>query len=379
MKIIFLCGFLEPGGCGVGDYTRRLAVELIRQGHEIEIIAVNDPWVREEFLGYQTSDGIPVKVYRIPSSVSSANRFDKATNYVKAFDPEWISLQLVLFAFNNKGLPFNLTKLLASLCKGRRVHIMFHELWLGLEKEAKLKILLWGWVQKKIITGIIGKLKPGVVHTQTQLHQFALSKINVKANFLPLISNIPVVVKKVQPVLEDRSQKISFVIFGSIYYGAPITEFAKEAGVFAKKYEVEICVTSIGRNRKNSDTWIKAFKLEGIKVELLGEQPSDQISHVLSNASYGISTTPYMLAEKSGAVMAMREHGLTVICVSRPYSPRVSFKLKPLPGIREYVVGNLEACLIASQSFSFSNNVETVSLEFIQSLTGIISRQEAQI
>ena len=41
MKLIFICGSLEPGRDGVGDYTRRLAGELIRQGHQIAIIALN--------------------------------------------------------------------------------------------------------------------------------------------------------------------------------------------------------------------------------------------------------------------------------------------------------------------------------------------------
>ena len=32
MKIVFICGCLEPGKDGVGDYTRRLSAELIDHG-----------------------------------------------------------------------------------------------------------------------------------------------------------------------------------------------------------------------------------------------------------------------------------------------------------------------------------------------------------
>jgi hypothetical protein len=56
MKIIFLCGSLEPGCDGVGDYTRRLAGELIKQGHHIAAVALNDQYLQEEFTGMQQTN-----------------------------------------------------------------------------------------------------------------------------------------------------------------------------------------------------------------------------------------------------------------------------------------------------------------------------------
>jgi hypothetical protein len=40
MRIVFLCFSLEPGRDGVGDYTRALAGELIRPGHEVCAVAM---------------------------------------------------------------------------------------------------------------------------------------------------------------------------------------------------------------------------------------------------------------------------------------------------------------------------------------------------
>ena len=53
MVILFLTGCLQPGKDGVGDYTRLLARECIRQGQACCLIALDDPYVREpmEFIG----------------------------------------------------------------------------------------------------------------------------------------------------------------------------------------------------------------------------------------------------------------------------------------------------------------------------------------
>jgi hypothetical protein len=42
MKIVFVCGSVEIGRDGVGDYTRQLGLELLNQGHEVRIIGIND-------------------------------------------------------------------------------------------------------------------------------------------------------------------------------------------------------------------------------------------------------------------------------------------------------------------------------------------------
>ena len=42
MKILFICGTFENGKDGVGDYTKRLAKEIIDYGHSVHIIAIHD-------------------------------------------------------------------------------------------------------------------------------------------------------------------------------------------------------------------------------------------------------------------------------------------------------------------------------------------------
>ena len=51
MKIIFLTGSLEKGRTGVGDYTRLLASECKRLGHEVQTIALNDLSSKQSGMG----------------------------------------------------------------------------------------------------------------------------------------------------------------------------------------------------------------------------------------------------------------------------------------------------------------------------------------
>src|ERR1043166_8574031 len=42
MRIAFLCSSADPGRDGVGDYTRMLASECVRKGHECCIVALHE-------------------------------------------------------------------------------------------------------------------------------------------------------------------------------------------------------------------------------------------------------------------------------------------------------------------------------------------------
>ncbi|MEO7767543.1 MAG: hypothetical protein ABIS01_08960, partial [Ferruginibacter sp.] len=188
MKIAFLCGSLEPGRDGVGDYTRRLAGELIRQGHEAGIIAINDQHFTGEFEGFQESEGLNLPMLRLPSHWPSNQRFKRAASWINSFNPGWISLQFVPFSFNAKGLPFGMSRLLMTLGKNRNWHIMFHELWVGMHIGAPRKEICWGYVQREIILSLIRRLQPRLIHTQSSLYKTQLAKLGVKALLLPLFS-----------------------------------------------------------------------------------------------------------------------------------------------------------------------------------------------
>src|ERR1019366_978591 len=115
MKIAFLCSCLEPGRDGVGDYARRLAGELIRQGHSCVAVALNDPHIHKTMFEQQEIEGNSISTLRLSGVAPWSKRTVEARNWLDGFNPDWISLQYVPFGFHPKGLCFGLGKSLATM------------------------------------------------------------------------------------------------------------------------------------------------------------------------------------------------------------------------------------------------------------------------
>jgi len=151
VRIVFLCGSLDPGRDGVGDYTRRLAGELIRQGVACRAIALNERALTQPVEEVQASEGTHSSVLRLPASLSWRERAWRAKAWISEFQPDWVSLQFVPFGFQKKGLPFGLIRVVDGIAGAAKRHVMFHELWLGSAKGSSFKHRAWGGLQRVII------------------------------------------------------------------------------------------------------------------------------------------------------------------------------------------------------------------------------------
>jgi hypothetical protein len=364
MRILFLCGCLERGRDGVGDYTRRLGGELLRQGYEISLLALNDKYATNITEEYQESEGVNIEVLRIPEPTTSDIKFTLAKEFIHRQNPEWISLQYVLFAFNNRGLPFGISRLLKELTSGRKLHIMFHELWVGMEVGASRKFVFWGWLQKQIIFGLVKNIQPTLIHTHTPVYQKQLGKAGIVSQLLPLFSNIPVG----SSLATHSTRKISFVIFGSIHTLSNIKEFAKEVALFAINEKIDAVLVMLGRCGDKQKYWLDVWRGEGLEAEILGEQPPEIISEVLKKCTFGISTTPLELIEKSGTVAAMREHGLPIISIASDWKARGLPISKAPKDVFKYKYGFLKTCITEKSSVIDVSNVYMVSKTLLNDL-----------
>ncbi|GAB3333788.1 hypothetical protein GCM10027299_41630 [Larkinella ripae] len=374
MKIIFICGSLEAGRDGVGDYTRKLAGELIAQNHQVAIIALNDRHLKQYLAdGFQHEGTNQIYTLRLSPQVPWKKRIEKASELVKSFNPDWISLQFVPFSFQLKGLPFGLGSSIKGLSSGRKIHLMFHELWLGLSTQSSTKHLLWGWTQRRLTKALINTLQPNVIHTQNLLYQIHLQKLGIKTALLPLFPNIPTPTSNpfTSKQLPDKSpDKINFVFFGGIHPDAPVEELAMEVANYATKRSLDVDLTLVGRSGKEQEIWIKAWQSQGLNVKMLGEQPPEKISEILEKSSIGLSTTPVALSGKSGSIAAMHAHGLPVLCVSKPWHPRKVKIPESLPGVLEYTIGNFEVCINnKDKSIPIHTTVGNIAQQFIADLS----------
>jgi len=371
MKIIFLCGALEPGRDGVGDYVRCLSAELIRQGHHIAAAGINDSHISEmQNSGLQGP--AELSVLRLPSVLAEEDRIALLRVFIDSFDPEWISLQFVAFSFHPKGLTFGLANKLITAGNGRKWQIMFHELWVGMSAEASRKEALWGKVQLLLIKSMIRKIQPLIIHTQSHLYKKQLERIGSSPVLLPLFSNIPVSYpERIKAKISRRIEihkKISVVIFGGIHVGGPITQLAKEAKAYAEKHALDLELVVLGRNGREQQRWVKEWEDAGLSITQMGEQTAEKVSEILTEYDFGIFTTPIALVEKSGSVAAMREHGIHLLCVSREWNPAGIHMADNPYGITAYKAGSLAAFFEQQPDFSYIPTLSVVAKQFISNL-----------
>lgn len=325
MKLLFLCGSLEPGKDGVGDYTRRLCGELVRRNHQVQIIALCDKHVEGFIQETQCIDDIAIPVGRISSTVLYQQRLSWTLDILDKEHFDWISLQYVPYSFHPKGLPYWLPEFLSKIKGTHRWHFMFHETWLGIDRYETIKKKYVGFLQKRVIRKLQKSVTPKVVHTQSKVYQHYLSKIGIESHYLPLFGNVAVTGLK-----NKDAEFVVMVIFATIHDNTPFQEFISDLKLELQKSQKKVKFVFIGRHGDLLDTWTTILQQNGIEYELLGPSSEDKISRVLINGDYGISTTPFKISDKSGVVAAMREHQLPIVSVAKAWVDQdditISFK-----------------------------------------------------
>jgi hypothetical protein len=191
MKILFILGSCEKGRDGVADYTIKLATELSKRNFVIRILSVNDKFLGKDASRKETI-AFKVEVLRLSASSSWQMRHLVAQGYVCDFNPDWLSLQYVPFAFQKKGLPIRICQLLHSLRKKRNLHIMFHELWIDKTFAASARHRALGTIQKQLISLSVRLLRPNLICTSNYYYGEMLESIHLKNTIQPLHSNIEV-------------------------------------------------------------------------------------------------------------------------------------------------------------------------------------------
>lgn len=370
MNILFVCGSMKMGADGIGDYTRRLACELVRNGHKASVLAFSDRHIDTPINERQSSEGQEIEVLRVPAHLSDTEKFHSLEKFIKLVNPDWISVQYVLYAYNKKGLPFKFASSLKSICKGRKFEIMFHELWLGMEKYPLFKDKIYGFFQSRIIQNMMSKLKPQMVHTHSRAYQTLLAHYNINAVYLPIFSNIPVIHELHNKVDLSKKEKLSFLLFGHISEGAPVELFAKELSNWCKTTGKYAEFIFAGRNGDAIMEWQNALKSNGIPYMHKGVLSTEELSDLMADSDIGIATTPILLYEKSGSVAAMIKHGLPVLNIAVEWVPEIDIHFDYIDNITEYKVGQLKDWLNVVKKNEPYMNLSVVSQQFIQDLRG---------
>lgn len=315
MSILFICGSLEEGKNGVGDYSRRLAGELIRQGHDAFILAINDEYIDEVRKGVQQDLNTLITTYRLPKSISLKEKKQFTKSFIDELDPEWLSLQYVPFSFNNRGLPYFWNRVFKEIGRERKWHLMFHEPWIIKSTKIPKKHLLLGRLQKKIINNLRKIKEVKVVTTTNPTYQKLLQK---GTEILPLFGNVPLEIGPETPMIatSNNSNTLKIIHFSS--FTNIIEEFELQI-IWCKKTteksnlqaQFYLLGNSGSQKKKYLEVIEKHFGKEAVND--IGFLSISELSAYFSIADLALSRANYKFFQKSSSTISILEYGVPVL------------------------------------------------------------------
>jgi hypothetical protein len=233
------------------------------------------------------------------------------------------SIQFAPYAYANHGLPLKILILLARKLKNKKVHLNFHEVWVGTYPRANCKERWIGWLQKNLIIHFINKCNPAWITTSNAAAIDRLKRRGIPAIFLYLFGNIPY---SANSKVTSTGQTMKIAFFGTPYADFPyqhLSDFFSNLSIASGK-QLEIVL--IGRQREDggTDQLLSLCKMNNFLIQTTGELTTNLISERLQECTLGISTTPFDVISKSGATAAMLEHGLPVLAYDDGDTPQES-------------------------------------------------------
>lgn len=327
MKIAFVCGCLEPGRDGVGDYTLSLSKRLVELGHDVLCIALNDSYVDSASPSTCIGQVCPqdshipsvncFDLVRLSHKCDWQSRFKCIKKILDDYKPDWLSIQYVPYSYNRKGLPVYPTLYMRRLRGPWQIHIMFHELWVTRHQGIRKRIT--SVFQERIIKLTVEMLKPSIIHTSISIFQELLAKTGISSKLLPIHGSIPLY--QGEEVRQGSPDSWTFVFFGSLHElwePEPLFSFIEEARILTSTRSCQF--VHLGRASSLDQSLWKAISCKVIQQKYpyyrftqVGECPANEISRWLQRSDFGVSMAPLYWVGKSSSVAAMVDHGLPVI------------------------------------------------------------------
>lgn len=285
MKIIFILGKYKPNKCGISDYVKLLSERL--------------------------------------ENNSEINSFCQSTGLVKFVnsveEADFLSIQFAPYSFSTSGLSKKGLINLAKSLRGKKLHINFHEIWVGAYPDASWKERIIGWFQKREILNFIHRSKPSVITCSNSAAMDRMKQVGINVKYLYLFGNIPYF----QNEKNCNSNELAAAFFGTSYTKFPYGLLAEKLKEISNSLKRPVHLKVIGRQREieGLEQIKKISRTNGFTISQMGECSESEISEEFQNCDLGISTTPYDILGKSGTTAAMLEHGLPVLAYDDEDTP----------------------------------------------------------
>jgi hypothetical protein len=330
MKIVFIYKTLVLDRDGASDQIRRLAGELMKQGHEVAAVGLYDTFLTESFDGFQNADGANLPVLRVPSVWTATRRFDIAGKWIREFNPDWVSLHFVNFAFHPYGLPRDVMLKLRTAIGPAKLHIQLWELWCGMSANARWKEKLLGAAQKVFIKLMLAKLRPEKITTSTSEYAVALKTIGVKAALIKVFGNIAldqdfnegewneiVHAADLFPLTERPGDWLVVGFFGTVYHYYDVKSLLTHAADAARKMGRKLGIVVVGHARKSvpeaADISELAMNIPNTGYWQTGPLSPALINRAMRLIDLGVITTTTSALDKSSTAVAWLERNIPIL------------------------------------------------------------------
>jgi hypothetical protein len=342
LRLVFLCGCLEKGCDGVGDYTRLLAQACQDLGHRCCVISLHDPFVHHNALHPAVGVQGPLRshTFRFKDALRHSPSKGHIQELLSRFDPHVISLQWVPYAFHPYGIPYTMGSFLKAIAPaGTPFHMMLHETWLqqspagGLLSSAYHSVL--GTLQRQVLRRLMQSIRPFCIHTHTPWYAQLLQGLGYQAHLLPLFGSIlrPAsslgassqwlwsALQQKGLVIDAHCKERYYLcgLFGCLpkdWTGQDIQRCIHTVAQLAKAKSQKAVILHIGHLAASSGVWQsiqQAAHHHACAAFHLGPQTQNKVWSFLSQLDVGICNTPAHLVTKSASTAAMLDAGLPVL------------------------------------------------------------------
>lgn len=286
MKIVFILGKYRPNKCGISDYVKLLTKKI----------------------------GINSEIKSFCPSTALSKIFNSAE------EVDLYSIQFTPYLFSSNRLAKKRLPILARALRGKKLHINFHEIWIGAYPDASWRERTIGWFQKREILNFIHTTKPSVITCSNSAVMDRMEQAGINVKYLYLFGNIPYS----QIEKDSCLNELQVAFFGTSYDKFPYELLAKKLKEISESLDRHVHIKLIGRQReRNGLEHIKKIsRINGFIITQIGECTASEISKEFQNCDLGVSTTPYDISGKSGATAAMLEHGLPVLAYDDGDTPK---------------------------------------------------------
>ncbi|MGO1119630.1 hypothetical protein ACTL6U_13025 [Rhodovibrionaceae bacterium A322] len=321
-RVSLLCGSLEPGTNGVGDYSRLLAAAFASEGMEVQLISLSDRHADQDLKagGVVLEEETNTRIVRLAQTLPQDQRIKRLKEELADFQPAFVSLQYVLTSFHPKGMPWAFNRALTEALRPYKTHVMLHEAWFGLDPGARVTQKIYGVIQKQLLFSFLRALKPDLLTLSNPYYKELLNQGGFNSHYLPIYATVALsqnsngqwLPEKLRELGLDTPERfLSFGFFGGIFPNTPGPALLTRAGELAALEGKKALILSAGRGGAGKylfQQWAQTYP--DMTFMELGSLPDEQVYSYLMGLDYGLTGYPHYLLGKSSQVAAMLEVGL---------------------------------------------------------------------